>query len=195
MPPSTGSATTSSTRATTTTSTTIAPTTTIAGEQAPWTASLVAITPDSLGAVRVGMTLAEAQAAAGIEFDGHGDGASYPTTLPTGYAHLFVDSFAGSTVGCVGVELANATDRESITTPEGFRVGDTVTNLRAIYGDRLVHVAAPPSGFDPRDGYTVAAPAGYLLTFSVDAKGTVWGISAGKKGFDGKALVPSTCIG
>src|SRR5690348_8185744 len=56
-----------------------------------WTDRHLTITTQTLGAVRVGMSVAAAQAAAGAVFDGMGDGVAYPTTLPAGYAHLVVD--------------------------------------------------------------------------------------------------------
>ena len=141
------------------------------------------------------MSLGQAQQAAGIRFDGSGDGAHYPTKLPSGFAYLFVDTFTRDAVGCVGAELGRASiPRDTITTPEGFRLGETVRRLQAVYGTRLRHVPEPPSGIEPRDGYVVAEGGGWLA-FSTSRTGLVWGISGGRNGFDRQPLTPSTCIG
>jgi hypothetical protein len=50
---------------------------------ARWTDQQLIITTKSLGAVRTGMTLEQAQAAADVKFDATGVGASYPSTLRT----------------------------------------------------------------------------------------------------------------
>src|SRR5207302_3643828 len=95
------------------------------------------ITPRSLGQVTVGMTLDQAQAAAGIAIDGAADTAFYPTALPANFPHLYFNEDPSNTVSCVGAEIADyATNPQTVITPEGFRLGDTVQQLLSIYGSR-----------------------------------------------------------
>jgi len=137
------------------------------------------------------MTLAEAQAAAGVRFGGAADGAFYPTTLPAGYPHLFVDLGPNGTVTCIGAQIGDApTILQNITTSAGVRLGDTASRLLAIYGTVARHLDAPPSGIAPRAGYVVTQPQGNLA-FSVRPTGDrITGIYAGDHN-----LTPSTCNG
>jgi hypothetical protein len=174
--------------------TALAPATTTTTVPAPskWTDSTLTIDGSSLGAVKVGMTLDEAQRAAGVAFDGNGDSASYPTKLPAGAAHPFVDSDSGS-VFCVGARASQSGQQtQGVSTPEGFHLGDSVAKLKAIYGSRLVFVPAPPTGMDPHEGYTVTLPSG-RLAFSASPNGKVYAIVAGK-GFMNEPLAPSLCL-
>jgi hypothetical protein len=136
------------------------------------------------------MTLDEAQQAAGVTFDGNGDSASYPTKLPAGDAHPFVDSGPDGHVFCIGVSRDQSTT-QTVVTPEGFMLGQPLSKLRTVYGNRLVHVPKPAQGIGPTDGYIVAEPGG-LLAFPVSGD-TVEAITAGINGFDGKSLTPSSC--
>jgi hypothetical protein len=187
-PTSTSASTPSPTSTTTTTSTTTS-TTQPASEL--WTSSHLTITPRSLGQVVVGMTLPEAQIAAGLTFDGTGDGAFFPTTLPAGFPHLFVNAAVDDHVSCVGVESGNVTTfPQTVVTSEGFRLGDTVSQLLAVYGSRATYLPAPPSGIAPSPGYVVTEADGNLA-FSVDITQTR--IVAIKGG--GADVTPSTCTG
>ena len=160
---------------------------------AKWTAPILTIDGSSLGAVKVGMTHDEAQQAAGVTFDGHGDSAFYSTTMPACDAHPFVDIDDAGHVFCVGAQTnPDAEQTQTVMTAAGFRLGDPVSKLRSVYGDRLVHVPNPQQGIAPRDGYIVTTPTG-RLAFSVGSHGKVYGITAGK-GFEGNPLEPSLCI-
>jgi hypothetical protein len=184
----TAAASTTSTTPVSTTSTTPVTTPAVAGEV--WSGTQLTITPLSLGRVGVGMTLDQAQIAAGLPFDGRADGASYPTGLPSGFPHLFVGDGANSTVACVGAQIGpNTVSPQTVTTPEGFHLGDTVQRLRAIYGGAR-YSPAPTGGISPRAGYVVSEASGNLA-FSVDSTGTrVLGITGG-----GHDLTPSSCTG
>lgn len=151
-----------------------------------WTARRLTITPTSLGGVRVGMTLAEAQAAAGAAFDAAGDGYSYPSTLPAGYPHLYVGR---DPVDCVGAE--GASTAQAVATPEGFRLGDSVRALLAVYGSRARYVPAPTGGGMTDYAEYIVAEAGGNLVFMVDPAGQrVTGIAGGGSGLD-----PNSCTG
>jgi len=159
LPPTTTAPT--STTTPKTTSTSPAPTSTTV-PVTTWSARQLTITAHSLGAVQVGMTLAQAQAAAGYTFDGSGDGAFYSTHVPTGYPHIYVNvdpgaNFVpGSNVACVGVELGTADPHvQTIVTPEGVRLGDSVQHLLAVYGSQARFVPNPGSGIAPAAGYVV----------------------------------------
>jgi len=131
-----------------------------------WSGRELVIAPGSLGAVTVGMTLAEAQKAAGYTFDDSGDGFVYPTALPRGYPHEYVGEAAtnlGDDVSCVGVQTRRPElMRQTVVTPEGFRLGDTVQHFLAIYRASAKHVAAPPTGMTTDEGFVVAEHGGYL---------------------------------
>ncbi len=137
------------------------------------------------------MTLAEAQTAARVEFDASADGAYYPTTLPTGYPHLYVAEVLNNTLACFGAEIADpSTHAQVVSTPEGFRLGDTVQTLKSVYGRRAKYLPASSGGIAPRTGYVVAEPRGNLA-FYVDSTNTwVLGIKGG-----GPDLTPSSCSG
>ncbi len=152
-----------------------------------WADAQLTITAQSLGGVRLGMTLQQAQAAAGVVFDGSGDGASYPTSLPANYPHLYVHAETGGRVTCLGAD--GPSTAQTIVTPEGLHLGDTVAKLLQIYGSRARYVPAAAQGIHPSDGYVVAGPGGNLV-FSTRGTSTVRSIVAG-----GPDLVPGTCGG
>lgn len=142
-----------------------------------WTEPQLTITAESLGAVQLGMTLAQAEAAAGLNFDGMGDGMAYPTALPD---HLYVGLLSDGTVGCVGAgEAQPAGSRQTVSTPEGFQLGDTVQALLSIYGSRAQSVPAPTSGLSSAAGYIVADNGGNLLFFVDPTDATVTQIAGG----------------
>jgi len=192
--PSVTSTSTASTTTTATSTTTSGVTTTSTSPSSgaePWSGQQLTITPQSLGGVRVGMTLDEAQQAAGYAFDGTGDGAYYSTTVPAGFPHLFVRLDQRGDVSCVGAEISDqASIPQAISTPEGFRLGETVPRLQAVYGARARFVPAPAGGISPRAGYVVTE-AGGALAFYVDNTNTrILGIKGG-----GTDLTPSSCSG
>ena len=193
-PPVTTTTTTTTTRSSYPTSTVVtsgATTTSTApaADDASWTGLRLTITQQTLGHVRVGMTIAQAEAAAGVAFDGMADGAAYPTTLPAGYPHLFVDELPNGTVSCVGAEIGAAQHSpQTVATPDGLRLGDTVHQLVAIYGSRARYVPKPSGGISPHAGYVVTEPDGNLA-ISVFGS-TVVGIKGGAHD-----LTPSGCTG
>jgi hypothetical protein len=163
-------------------------TTTPPASDGQWAAPTLTITPDSLGGVDSGMTIAEAQQAAGITFDGSGDGFYYPTGLPTGYPHLFV---GGETVDCVGAESGSSSEpTQQVVTPEGFSLGGTVQSLLAIYGSGAVYEPAPSvGGMTDNAGYVVSEGSGDLV-FVVGASGSTISEIAG-----GTDIGPNDCTG
>jgi len=171
----------------TTTTTTIAP----VGSDAPWTSPTLVITPTSLGAVKLGMTNAQAEAAAGQIFNGSGDGYEYPTALPAGSAHDFVGIGPGEKVTCVGAADWSSATKQGLTqhvvTPEGVKLDDTVRHLLAVYPN-ATYIPAPPAGMTTDAGYVVRQPTGDLA-FSV-FQGQVRKISGGPHG-----QTPNSCTG
>jgi hypothetical protein len=163
----------------------------VAGSGA-WVDPVLTITPNSLGAVRVGMTVKQAQTAARATFDQQGDGFTYPTTLPAGYAHDYIGLGGTGTVRCVGAEMTgSATDlHQTISTPEGFRLGDTVQHLLDAYGPRAHFVGAPASGMTTYSGYVVAESGGNLVFVLDTAKQRIAEIAGG-----GTDIGPNSCTG
>ncbi len=131
-------------------------------DSTPWTASRLTITPQSLGAVRVGMTLTQAQSAAGVTFDGFGDGFAYPTTLPAGFPHDFVGGTGNNPAGvvtCVG--SSGLPTGQSVATPQGLHLGDPESQVVAVYGAQARPVPAPTTGgMTDYSGYVVSTPTG-----------------------------------
>jgi hypothetical protein len=107
--------------------------------------------------------------------------------------HLYVSSGgnASGAIVCLGAELAtNAPATQTVVTPEGVGIGDTVQHLKAVYGNRAQFVPAPATGLSPRAGYLVTEPR-FNLAFVVDSTNThVTGIKAGLTVFS-----PSSCAG
>ena len=159
---------------------------------APWASTHLTISPTGLGAVRVGMTLAQAQTAAGATFDGRGDGFAYSQARAAGFAHDFVGLGIGTEkVVCVGAEIFDSVGlRQTVATPEGFLLGGTVQQLLSMYGTNAHFVAAPASGMTTNAGYVVDI-AGGRLAFVVDQSRTrIVEIAGG-----GPDLTPNTCTG
>lgn len=159
-----------------------------------WTDTQITITPTSLGGVRLGMSAAQAQAAAGVGFDESGDGFVYPSTLPAGYPHDYVGVIGSTTdytVHCVGTGVAalDAPPSQRVTTPEGFQLGDTKAALIATYGTAARYVPAPPTGMTTNAGYVVTKRDG-VLAFVLGPNDRIVSIAAGGAGTD-----PNTCTG
>ena len=153
-----------------------------------WDAPTITITPNSLGAVKTGMTFDQAQNAAGYRFDGQGDGFSYPTTLPNGFSHLYAEVNPGQPVACVGV--SGASTAQTVTTPGGFVLGQSVTQLKSVYGAQLHFVPAPTTGgMTDYAGYVVTAPTGNLVFMTDPTGASILGIAGGPN------IGPNSCTG
>lgn len=138
---------------------------------AAWTAKSLIITPAYLGAVKNGMTLTQAETAAGLPFPGFGDGAYYPTFTSPDAPHLYLVPHGEAPFpACIGAQ-GDGKGTPTVSTAEGFRLGDTVTRLKEIYGDQLSYARAPTSGMSPKAGYVLTEPTGTLI-FAVDATAT-----------------------
>jgi len=165
-------------------------TTTAPVGSSPWTASSLTITARSLGAVHIGMTRGQAEQAAGVTFDGFGDGFAYPTTLPPGFPHDFVGGVGISPDGvvqCVGA--SGAPTAQSVSTPLGLHLGDPASRVLAVYGAQARYVPAPTSGgMTAYAGYVVSTADGNLAF--VISGNTVTEIEGGNG-----TLGPNSCTG
>lgn len=134
-----------------------------------WSSPLIEISPSSLGGVRLGMTVAQANRSAGVTFKVQGDGI-YTSSSSGGTSSLAVGSVAvsGTTVVCFGAGASTST--QTVTTPQGFVVGETVTQLRDIYGSALVSYHTPP-GIANFSGYLVHGFGGTFV-FVLNSAGT-----------------------
>jgi hypothetical protein len=180
---------TSTSTSTSTTSPSSTTSTQPANRDGRWMGLQLTITQQSLGSVRVGMSLDQAQVAAGLTFDGRGDGAVYPRVLPAGYPHLYVGEGPTNTVACVGAEIAYAdTPPQTVVTLDGLHLGDPEQRLLAIYGSRAVYVPKPLGGLAPSAGYVVTEADGNLAFMVFNAR--VVGIKGGAHD-----LTPSNCSG
>lgn len=150
-----------------------------AGEWA--TATSLIITPDSLGAVRVGMSQAQAQAASGEPLSIYGDGfwgpASQETGRPPGSTGLGGVLGSREFVDCL-VATGNSSDVPRVSTTAGVRLGDTIRKLLRIYGSSAhYYPASPHGGISPAPGYVVNTSAGDLSFWYT--KGVVTEIATG----------------
>ncbi len=170
-------------------------TTTVAlqpGDGAAWTSQALTITPTSLGTVKVGMTLTQAEFAARVTFGNFGDG--YASASPKGNPVLFVGGGVGTpaapgTVKCVGASLDPARAAgQVVETPEGVHLGDAASRVVAVYGSAAHLVPAPTSGINPVPGYVVPQTTGNLAF--VIKNDTVTEIEGGDA-----SLQPSSCTG
>jgi Peptidase A4 family len=151
-----------------------------------WTASSLTISPQGLGAVKIGMTLNNASEAAGIPIVVSGD-SFYAPVRSTRYPHLYVGMGANNKIACVGA--GEPSNIQSVTTPEGFRLGETLERLKSIYGNRLHYVPAPTNGgMTDFAGYLVRESSGNLA-FIVSSTGIVSGVKGGP------GVVPNSCTG
>lgn len=151
-----------------------------------WSDAHLAITPTSLGAVKIGMSLQAAKDAAGVFIDVSGDGYYDSTQLPPGSLHLYV---RGSTVTCVGVGTSG-TATQRVVTAEGVAVGDPVSKVLATYSSRVKFVPAPAGGgMTSNSGYVVSSPGGDLVFIIDDHNQTVGQIAGGPH------ETPNSCTG
>ena len=149
----------------------------------PWTAQQLTITPRGLGSVTIGMTIAQASAAAGVPLTVLGDGASGPRGgKPPGL------SVGSDPITCVAAQDVAHAPR--VLTPQGFPLGGTLAQLKAVYGTSLRFVPAPTGGIAPFPGYVAALPGGNLAFLvsngGVFPAGTVYMIVGGP------GVLPST---
>lgn len=155
------------------------------GVRQSWKSSRLTITPHSLGAVTIGMTIPQASAAAGEKLVPVGDGVLYPGGN-TGSGLSVVEGGSGGTVSCVSA--SDRTDVPAVVTPQGFPLGGTLTQLKAVYKSRLHFVPAPAGGISPVPGYVVRSAEGNLVFWVRNGK-TVDEIAGGPM------VLPSTdCI-
>lgn len=154
-----------------------------------WSDPHLTITSTSLGRVKIGMTQHQAEVAAGFSFGVGGDGYVYPDVGPTGGAHLYVAAGPGSAVRCVGAE--GGVGVQTVTTPEGVKIGDPATKVTAVYGARATYAPEPPDGgMSPHAGYVVREGNGALAFILDKQTNTVAGIAGGPSD-----LTPSSCTG
>jgi hypothetical protein len=161
-----------------------------AGSEAPWTASSLIITATSLGAVKNGMTLAQAENAAGLDFPGSGNGAHYPTLTSPHAPHLYIRPTGDTNFPpCLGAQ-GDGKGTPTVSTAEGFRLGDPVRRLKGIYGSALTYTPRPDAGLSPRAGYTLKEPAGSIIFVIDPATDTITEIASSTQ-----SLTPSGCPG
>lgn len=139
-----------------------------------WTSSPLTITPDSLGAVRVGMTIAQASAAAGERLVEVGDGYLYPGSIRSS-SGLAAFAFNSPAITCVFASQASGSP--SVVTARGFHLGGSFADLQHTYGASLRYVPAPAKAISPRPGYIVRFRNGNLVFWVMN--GIVTGIGAG----------------
>jgi cell wall-associated NlpC family hydrolase len=153
-----------------------------------WSNPTLTITPTSLGAVRVDMTLSAAADAAGLFFQPVGDGVIEPE-MPEGYANLFVYTGDGDRVTCVGA--GGVPSDQKVSTPAGFVLGGSVATLKRIYGHLLRYVPAPShGGMSDFAGYVLPGPHGNLVfVVSWERNNLIGEIAAGR------GIGPNSCPG
>jgi hypothetical protein len=134
------------------------------------------MTPRALGTVKVGMTLIGAMQAAGIAIVAIGDGA-YAPQQGVGPTNLFLSLNSSHRVSCIAIGVGSSS-RPAVSTQRGFRVGETVAQLKRVYGHSLRYVPARTTGMGDPAGYVVTTSTGNLA-FSVSASGGVEGIDGG----------------
>ena len=112
------------------------------GPSGRWTDSLVVITADSLGAVTRGMTLAQAEAAAGTGLASSGDGIFRPTDHTTTGSTVLQFSWG---VTCFDATRSTGGSGTTVATSAGVRLGDPMSRLAAVYGSTARPFTADPT--------------------------------------------------
>ena len=145
-----------------------------------WTEPSLTITPASLGAVRTGMTVGQAELAAGVGLVEVGNGVWSNQRVVAGQYVAEGDAglslvFGKAGVSCLDAAGAPTTD---VATPEGVHLGDTVKRLLHVYGSSLTYVPASQQGINPAAAYVLHGSAGNLV-FWFDSAGTITEIAAG----------------
>jgi hypothetical protein len=144
-----------------------------------WTSLSLVITQHSLGGVAIGMTMQQASAAAGEPLIPVGDGAYSPRGGAG--ASLSVQDTQGA-VACVNAVVSGTSLR--VTTAQGFPLGGTLSQLKAVYGTSLQFVPPPTTGYSTSPGYVVNLPGGNLAF--IISRGKVESIAGGP------GVVPTT---
>jgi hypothetical protein len=137
-----------------------------------WTSLSLVITQHSLGGVTVGMTMQQASAAAGEPLIPVGDGAYSPRGGAG--ASLSVQDTQG-TVACVNAVVSGTSLR--VMTAQGFPLGGSLAQLKAVYGSSLQFVPPPTTGYSTSPGYEVSLPGGNLAF--IISRGKVESIAGG----------------
>ena len=121
-----------------------------------WTGSDLTITDHSLGAVTQGMTLAQAEAAAGVNLESEGDGVYHPTNQVTGATHLLI---TGET--CFDASRTGPGPGTVVSTPAGVSLGEPMSRVFSVYGRQAQNFMADPAWSGPGN-----VPAGIMVQFT-----------------------------
>lgn len=144
-----------------------------------WTDPIVIVTPSSVGNAVIGMSDAQIERAAGVDFrdvtcTGGCDEAPSADLAPERYPTYL--SVTTNTEGRsfrsieVGFEETGPQPDQIVTTEEGFVLGDSVTDLRRIYGDRLERYEV--MGLSDISGYVLADDGNFLIFNAARTNGT-----------------------
>ncbi len=109
------------------------------------------------------MTTRQASAAAGQKLVPVGDGVLYPGGVTASGLSVLQGGTEGS-VSCVSA--SDQPNVPAVVTPQGFRLGGTLAQLKALYRGRMRYVPAPAGGISPVSGYVVSFRSGNLVFWS-----------------------------
>jgi hypothetical protein len=143
-----------------------------------WTDPTVVVTTNSVGAVILGMSDTEIEAAANVTFEGRCtqcDSSPYVDLSPADQYPIYssvTNTLNGYSDRSLRVYLRNGQTRSGqvVITDEGFRLGDSVQELRRIYGTRLHPYEV--LGMYSIKGYKVDGPNGYIIFNTLETNGT-----------------------
>ncbi|MGW5524863.1 hypothetical protein [Gordonia sp. NPDC003950] len=130
------------------------PTSSAAQNSGSWTGGTLTITPTSLGVVKVGMTIEQADAATGLTFENKGDGQRGPEL--SGQNNSL--AVRGDPITCVEAS-GNSPTGPTVMTQKGITLGDPESKVTAAYPDATPLAAGGPFA---RPGYLVTLPGGQL---------------------------------
>lgn len=125
----------------------------LATHKGEWTQARLLITPERLGAVKVGMTLKQARKASGLKLRAVGDGEYSSPKAPN------LEWQRGFGKSCV-----KAFRPAAVHTAAGVTFGDTLKQLRKAYGKRL-HFHTGPTGYSDPTSYFVRDKSKDILFF------------------------------
>ncbi len=133
-----------------------------------WTAPVVIVTPKSIGAATLGMTEEEIELAAGVELV---MSCTQCDAEPTALLPPDRAVFSAWPPKRMRVHLGfdGRTVRQVVQTPDGFRLGGSVDELRSIYGDRIEPYEA--LGLNSVRGYVLRGDDGHLVFNAIDELG------------------------
>jgi hypothetical protein len=136
-----------------------------------WHSSFLSLSETYLGNVKVGMNITEASAAAQEKLIEIGDGLVSNVKIVNNTA--VTEGDPGLASGTKGPNNDSATltyfcagllkGSPEVVTPEGFVLGWTVQQLKALYGPLLQYVPARTGGINPDAAYVVHGGAGNLV--------------------------------